>query len=43
MNKCFQSVFRRESEFWEIDGGSKDMVLEEIQVDIQEVKKLMET
>jgi len=43
MNKCFQSVFTRESEFGEVDGGSKDTVLEEIQVDIQEVKKLMES
>jgi len=43
MNKCFQSVFTRESEFEEVDGGSKDTVLEEIQVDIQEVKKIMES
>jgi len=43
MNKCFQSVFTRESEFGEVDGGSKDIDLEEIQVDVHEVKKLIES
>ncbi len=41
MNKCFQSVFTKESKFEGERAWHRDNVMREIQVDMSEIKKIM--
>ena len=43
MNKCFQTVFTRESEFKINNIIATDYLMENIKVDVKEVEKLMES
>ena len=43
MNKCFQTVFSRESEFRMNNGTGKENLMENIKMNVIEVKNLMES